>query len=113
MNNTKWREVLKIIAVNNVHFKIAAHKPSDWDLSCSWTLDEKLIGEDHLLDPGLGGPMKYKEIKLIRIHKTLTLTERYRFKNEIQDIGFLEIEFRKLGQLPINNDGEILEIRSA
>jgi hypothetical protein len=113
MNNTKWREIFHIISANKVHFKIAAHNPSDWDLSCSWTLDERLIGTDGLLDPGLGGPLKYNDIKLIRIHKTLTLTERYRFNNELQDIAFLEYEFNKLGKLPINNDGENIEIRSA
>ena len=88
MNNTKWREIFKIIADNKVHFRISCHRDSDWNYAHSWTISNNIIGEDLLLDPGLGGPIRYIDIKSIVISKKLTERENLRFQNDVQNIAF-------------------------
>ena len=72
MNNTKWREVLTLIAQFQLEFEVAYVGSERFQYGS--VLSTNLLTETYIADPGIAeGPSEYKDIYAIRIPKTIML----------------------------------------
>jgi hypothetical protein len=111
MNNTKWRELLKIAGELALEFQVA-YLPKR-EFQWAFLSSEALLGESGLADPGIaGGPAKYSEIWAIRVPKFLPN------RNPVSGVRSpdegLSAEFvgrsRMLGQLPLVEEAEYVYV---
>lgn len=89
MNNTKWREVWTIIAARSLRVQIRFAHDERWNSANAEALFgpfcADIVAQDHIRDPGIGGPFYYREIQTLRILDSSPETIR---------------QLRALGQLP-------------
>ncbi|MFZ2725527.1 MAG: hypothetical protein WAX77_04705 [Methylococcaceae bacterium] len=124
MNNTKWREVFKLLARYNIYFKIRWINspwidPSNGSLSevsyNSYPLMLNYIAEDHIQDGGFnGGPFYYEEIEFLQVQKILRQDEYYftKYQDIANDFFTLVSELKKIGQLPLEINNAYLVINA-
>lgn len=107
MNDTKWREVFCAISRFRVRFTIAfvgeAASPQG---QLHFPVPERLLRSDHIADPGIGGPCYYRDILGIAFPR-IQLWDL----PGTQELPLLLDELTKLGQLPISETDETVEIR--
>ncbi len=113
MNNTKWREVLSV----------AIELEFGWGLTVSdiretenfirgWpTLAD--LAEDHVRDPGFGGPIQYRDIFSLRVPRYEELRDSAsgrRYQSEARAIRFRE-RLRELGCIETVVSEDYVEVR--
>ncbi|SIP96222.1 hypothetical protein SAMN05421647_101597 [Marinobacterium stanieri] len=110
MNNTKWHEVLYLIAQTNVEIRFS----TVWEERFSRPQEVKspIFHEEYLGDGCLvGGPIFYKEIRELRIARFQQLRDSRTgamYKDESCSQHLLN-SLEKLGQLPLTiGDDEII-----
>ncbi|MCL2309254.1 MAG: hypothetical protein FWC42_03115 [Proteobacteria bacterium] len=111
MNNTKWREVFRIIARHKIGFQIAWVHGEEPLPTIHGLHNEELIDRTGLRDPGIGGPCFYWEILWLRFPYTLQYdNSRGHIRIETQEIAPFLRELRSLGELPINESSQFVEL---
>lgn len=115
MNNTKWREVFTCIARLDIRFHIAWIDDANAQTNALHRVSLHEIGERGLHDSGIGGPFHYKEIHCVRIPKVFRVPktmrgEVYDYDDIEQDVDVLLAAIRRLGQLPLTETGDYVEI---
>jgi len=99
LNNTKWREVWTIVAAEKLRVQISFVSDDHWNsanaASVFGPFSLHLVEQDHIRDPGIGGPFFYREIRSLRILGT---------SDEII------LRLRSLGQLPLSVGSNFVEL---
>ena len=105
MNNTKWREVFSLAVELECRLLVSdIRSPSHF---VRGNIDESMIAEDHIRDPGFGGPVTYVQIFALRVERYeatrdpssgrtgLSSARADEFLNRLDDLGMIE---RVLGE---------------
>lgn len=104
------------MAKRELRFQVAWINAPDFPRDVLHSIELSLIGKRGLLDPRLGGPCYYKEIAYIRIPKSYRIAkamrgEVYGYQVREQEVEGLLVELHGLGQLPLANTDDYVEIR--
>lgn len=108
MNDTKWREVFLLIARRNLTFQIAWVGDLVWPTDSYHKVQENLIENNGLRDPGIGGPCVYRDILWIRLPKTVKWGNGNWFA---QDLVPFATDLTTLGTMPLQSNEDGIEIR--
>jgi hypothetical protein len=111
INNTKWRELLRIIGQLWSEFEVAYLPECRFQHAHAVSLD--LLGEAGIADPGIaGGPAKYSQIFAVRLPRYLPKRNPVTgvvSRDESLSQAFLE-RVQALGHLPIEQEPEYLYV---
>ena len=107
MNNTKWREVFRLIAETGVEIKITTvwgDNASALQKIVSPELHEDYVGDGCII----GGPLFYKEIRELRVSRFEKLRDPNtgEFLKDDSKSEILIHSLEKLGRLPISKDND-------
>jgi hypothetical protein len=114
MNNTKWREIFICLAEHKLSFYLVFIENPNAPQNSLHQINLSVIEEKGVGDNGIG-PFDYKEIYSLIVPKTVRIPKRNRNEiygyNEIkQDSENLLKSLNKLGQLPLIETDETIEI---
>ncbi|WP_154668254.1 hypothetical protein [Pseudoduganella violaceinigra] len=112
MNDTKWREVLTLVARLSIQFEFSYVGAKTFQIGSISSLE--LLGEHGIADPGIGGsgPAAYKDILAIRVFRFAK--KRNPLTGSVSADEALSEEFLRLtgslGQLPIEVQSEFIYV---
>lgn len=113
MNNTKWREVFDIMIDSGVPLEamLIGHDQPVWQ---KVSLTKEQLLEEHIADPGIGGPCLYMEILAVRfpIVEELVNEQTGRTFTSNHQSADLQEQLFGLGQLPLFEIDGYCEIRA-
>lgn len=113
MNNTKWREVLSVAVELEFGWGLTVsdiREPENY-ISGQPALPD--LAEDHVRDPGFGGPIQYKDIFSLRVpryEERRNPDSGRRYQSEARAIRFLE-RLRDLGSIEAVVSEHYVEVR--
>ena len=116
MNNTKWVKVFNLICDYELSFSLSwVVGNNQWDSESLWQINKSLISKSGLLDPGVGGPCNYRNIKWIRLPFEITHFEErnrqiYRSNSVKQLLDEFEKKVNSLGVYPLIKTNDYIEI---
>jgi hypothetical protein len=108
MSNAKWRAVFRLVFEHQVWFSILWVDDELWNRdTLQHPVPEELIRYDGIADPGIGGPVLFKQILWVRFPACRSL-DGYQFT---QPIDQFQKELESLGQFPLFREHDYLKIR--
>ena len=110
MNNTKWREVLTAALATGCPMEISTvWEPDRFEVA---RIQKNWLAPDHIRDPGVGGPLEYREIFALRVPR-YRLAREPRTGAQFSCSAHLEqlVEaLDTLGQVPVVESDEHLSV---
>jgi hypothetical protein len=108
MNNTKWREVFRLLGKNDLQFAVGWVNDPDYTTEPCFRITEGLVEERGVRDPGIGGggPFLFKELEYVRVPAVYRVPkmmrgEVYGYQEIRQDIKAFLAQLGQLGDVPL------------